>query len=402
MGRRSAVEDRAGLAIDDMVRLSRASRRIVGLLDAAVIATRTARALGAITATDATAMAIREEPELLVMRGAWRVRTAEVRGLRVRAGDGAGGRVLRSGRPVAVADLGTEPEVSEDLIDRVVRGEGVHAIVCVPLRFREQVIGVLYSVNRSAGHLGDRVAAVTRELAATAGPALGAALHAERAQRLGVEAERQRISRDLHDHVAPLLFGIGAAAHRARAGLDPAAEDLAAQLELVEAQASRAASSLREALHALAPARAGDGLAAAIGVDVGCFSDCTGLPADLAVIGPPVALSAQQEAALLAVVREGLHNAARHAGATSVLVTLHHGPEGTDVLVQDDGCGLPDDIVPCDLPRDGRHYGIASLRRRLERVGGELDLVRNQDGGTTLRGTIPRHDDDIDSRSLRG
>jgi signal transduction histidine kinase len=181
--------------------------------------------------------------------------------------------------------------------------------------------------------------------------------------------------------------------HHARLEQRDVVADLAAQLEAVEAQASRAASSLRETLRNLAPAPGGEGLAAAIGVDVGCFSDSTGLPADLAVIGPPVALSAPQEAALLALVREGLHNVARHAGATSVLVTLHHGPESTDVLVQDDGRGLPDDLVPCDLPRDGRHYGIASLRQRLARAGGALAVVRNQDGGTTLRGSIPHHDD---------
>jgi signal transduction histidine kinase len=403
MAPRGGVEDRAALAVDDLRRLSRASLRILGLLDASVIAARTARELGAMVGTDATAMAIREEPDLLVMRGTWRVRTPEVRsGMRVRAGDGVGGRVLRSGRPRAVADLGAEPQVSEDLLDLVVRREGVHAIVGVPLRFRGQVIGVLYSVNRTAGHVGDRAMAVTRELAATVGPALGAALHSERARQLGVESERQRISRDLHDHVSPLLFGIGAAAHRARAGLPCAVLDLARQLEGVEAQAARAASSLREALRALAPARAADGLAAAIGVDVSCFSDCTGLPADLAVIGPPTALSAQQEGALLALVREGLHNVARHANATSVLVTLCRGPESTDLLVQDDGRGLPDDLVPCDLPRDGRHYGIASLRQRLARVGGVLALVRNQDGGTTLRASIPHHDDDTHPGPHRG
>jgi signal transduction histidine kinase len=43
------------------------------------------------------------------------------------------------------------------------------------------------------------------------------------------------------------------------------------------------------------------------------------------------------------------------------------------------------------MPRDGRHYGIASLRLRLARVGGELALLRNEDGGTTLRGSILYH-----------
>ena len=112
-------------------------------------------------------------------------------------------------------------------------------------------------------------------------------------------------------------------------------------------------------------------------------------------------LTQQQESALLALVREGLHNVARHAAPSSVLVTLHHGPAGTDVLVQDDGRGLPDDLVPCEMPRDGRHYGIASLRQRLARVGGELTLLGNEDGGTTLRGSI-LHDTDIRSETPGG
>ena len=90
-------------------------------------------------------------------------------------------------------------------------------------------------------------------------------------------------------------------------------------------------------------------------------------------------------------VREGLHNAAQHAHATTVLVTLHSGAEGTDVFVQDDGCGLPEGFTPCDVPRDGRHYGLASLRQRLARVGGELMLHRNEDRGMTLRGSIRHH-----------
>lgn len=383
----TAVEDVAADAVEDMRRLSRASRRIVGLLDASAIASRTAQELGAVVGTDATATAIREAPDVVVLRGGWRVRTPEVRrGLRIHAGDGVGGRVLRTGRPLAVPDLGAEQYVSEELVEQVVRREGVHAILGVPLHFRGEVNGVLYAVNRSARPIGERVVAVAEELAASAGPALGAALHTERARRLGAAEERQRISRDLHDHIGPLIFGIGAAAQRAKDGLPEGAWELAAQLAGVEALAARAGSELREALRAFAPTRSGEGLAAAIGVDVACFTDRTGIPADLAVTGDPTPLSAAQESALLGAVREGLHNAARHAHPMSVLVTLHHAATSTDVIVQDDGCGMPGPPV--------LHHGLASLRRRLVDVGGELMLTANEDGGTSLRGSIDHHDVD--------
>jgi len=350
------------------------------------------REFGAIVGTDATALALRDAPELLVMRSAWRVRNPEVRsGLRIPIDDGVGGRVLRCGRPLSVEDLGTESFVSARLVDTVVHAEGVHAILGVPIRHRRQLIGVLYAVNRSPGHLGDRARALALEFAASLGPALGAALQFQQTADLATRVERERIARDVHDRVGPLLFGIGTAAQRARQLLSPDTQALAGQLESIEAQASRATSSLRDVLLALGTRGCdGGGLTTTVAMDVDWFSSSTGLAVDLAVIGEPAGLSAEQESAVLAVVREGLHNVARHAQASSVLVTLHCGAETADVLVQDDGRGLPEAFVPCDVPRDGRHYGLASLRQRLARVGGELMLQRNQDGGMTLHGSI-RH-----------
>ncbi len=72
-----------------------------------------------------------------------------------------------------------------------------------------------------------------------------------------------------------------------------------------------------------------------------------------------------------------------------MVVTLHYGTDTADVLVQDDGAGLPEDFAVADVPRDGTHYGLASLSQRLARVGGELELRRNEDGGMTLHGSIP-------------
>jgi signal transduction histidine kinase len=83
-----------------------------------------------------------------------------------------------------------------------------------------------------------------------------------------------------------------------------------------------------------------------------------------------------------------LHNVGRHAHATSVVITLHYGMHSTDVLIQDDGLGLPEDFMVTDVPRDGNHYGLASLSQRLSRVGGELELRSNEDGGMTLHASI--------------
>jgi signal transduction histidine kinase len=385
----SRDDSAACVAVADLLKLSAASRRVVGLLDASAIAGRAARELGGLVGTDVTALGVREAQNTIVTRGGWRIRNSAVRnGLRIPIGDGVGGKVLGSGRPLCVTDYPAESSISERLVDSM-RREGIHAMLGVPITFRGRVIGVLYAANRTPGEIGDRAKTLAMEFAASLGPALGAAMHAHRAARLSALEERQRISRDLHDNLSPLLFGIGTAVRRTSEALPEGAEDLLSQLHCIEARASQAASSLRDILRALAPMTSEEGLPAVIRMDVSSFASYTGLAADLAVIGEPYDLTGEQESVLVAVVREGLHNVAKHAKASSVVVTLHYGLDTADVLIQDDGAGLPEDYAVTEVPRDGTQYGLASLSQRLARVGGDLELGRNEDGGMTLHASLP-------------
>jgi signal transduction histidine kinase len=386
----SRDDSSACVAVADLLKLSAASRRVVGLLDASALAGRAAREFGGLVGTDVTALGVCESQNLVVTRGGWHVRNDNVRnGLEIPVGDGVGGRVLDSGRPVVVADYqNPESSISPRLVESM-RTEGIRAMLGVPIRFRGRIIGVLYAANRSPGEIGDRAQTLAMEFAATLGPLLGAALHARRASRLSALEERQRISRDLHDNLSPLLFGIGTAVRRTSAALPEGSEDLLSELRCIESRAQEAASSLRDILRALAPANSEEGLPAVVRMDVSSFASYTGLAADLAVIGEAYELSGEQESVLVAVVREGLHNVGKHAHATSVVITLHYGMDSADVLVQDDGIGLAEDYTVNDVPRDGSHYGLASLSQRLARVGGELELSRNEDGGMTLRASIP-------------
>ena len=69
---------------------------------------------------------------------------------------------------------------------------------------------------------------------------------------------------------------------------------------------------------------------------------------------------------VLATLREALSNAARHADASQVDVTVDVDPDGMlAVQVTDDGTGIP---------ADGRRSGLRNLDRRAEKLGGELRL----------------------------
>ncbi|KUO18160.1 response regulator transcription factor [Streptomyces dysideae] len=97
------------------------------------------------------------------------VRTAGLRGLRVRAETGLGGRVLTTGRPAKVTDYRSARSITHDY-DRPVLTEGIRSVVAVPVVVSGTVRAVLYGASRGLTPLGDRAAdAVTdasRQLAA--------------------------------------------------------------------------------------------------------------------------------------------------------------------------------------------------------------------------------------------
>ena len=345
---------------DDLVRLSRASRRITGLLDAPTLARRAAREFGELVGTDASGVGIRESPDVLVTRGAWGVRTGLAGdGMRIAVGAG-----------------------SERLIERLVRQEGVHGMLGVPITDRGEVIGVLYGMNRTPGHVGDRARALALEFSALLGPALGAAIQTGRAARSSALAERARISRDLCESLGPWLLDISEAARRASESATSADDAVLADLRAIQTQAAEAATWLAEALRTLEPAA--DRLPAAIGVDVDGMTSLPGIAADFAVLGEPFDLAVEHETVLLAVVRVGLHVVASRAQATCVLVTLRYEPRRVDVVVEDDGPARPEGEGEASL---------GPLREALERLDGELVVASSGNGGTMLSGSVPIRDE---------
>ncbi|HSN73079.1 MAG TPA: histidine kinase [Steroidobacteraceae bacterium] len=89
----------------------------------------------------------------------------------------------------------------------------------------------------------------------------------------------------------------------------------------------------------------------------------------------------RQAEALIRTAQEGLTNAARHAAADNVWVTLRSVAGGVELLVEDDG--------RIEGPPDLGH-GLAGMVERLEGLGGRLELARAEAGGLKLRAVLPR------------
>ncbi len=191
------------------------------------------------------------------------------------------------------------------------------------------------------------------------------------------EAERHRIAQELHDEVGQrltvVLLGLKQAEQRAPA-------DLAADLALLRETAREGLDDVRRVARELRPGVLEDlGLASALAALTTDFARHSGAAVRRVLTPGLPALSADIELVLYRVAQEALTNAARHAHATSVELSLTRVGDRLALVVADDGRGF-------DARREGA--GMRGMRERARLVAGELSVTSGS-GGTTVRLEVP-------------
>ncbi|MCX5210154.1 GAF domain-containing sensor histidine kinase [Kitasatospora sp. NBC_00240] len=251
----------------------------------------------------------------------------------------------------------------------------------------QEVMGVIFLANkRAGGGFTDHDEELLRILAAHAAIALSNARLYERSRELTLAGERARIAHDLHDAVSQKLFSLRLTAKAAATlvGRDP--DRARAELAEVARLAAEAADELRAVVVELRPAALEeDGLVPTLASQVQVLDRAH--TASVSFDADRVrALPAAQEAAVLRVAQEALHNALRHSGAERVEVTLSGTPaRGAVLRVVDDGRGFD----PESVRRAGRHLGLVSMRDRAAAVGGRLTLDSAPGKGTAVELEVP-------------
>lgn len=303
--------------------------------------------------------------------------------LRLSSGDGVGGRVLATGRPIEVPTYGMAP-FDPELVSLVAEEEGLRSVAGVPVSFAGEVRGVLHvGLRREGGFAPAALEALTR-LCTYAGAALAAASDRARVEEVAALRERRRLARALHDDLGQRLFGIGLTSRLARESARAGRADLVTHLAGLESQVAGATSALRSTLRSLdRPSAPAGALAVKLREDAAAFTARTGVPAHLLVLGEPVPVDEAREELLVRVAREALRNVERHAGAHEVVLTLALGGGAAELVVQDDGVGLAGDA------EEGDGLGLGMLREEISRLGGWSRLARGDDAGCTMRTRLP-------------
>ncbi|MDO5633832.1 MAG: sensor histidine kinase [Micrococcus sp.] len=211
-----------------------------------------------------------------------------------------------------------------------------------------------------------------------------AGLHAQlvnQARESGVQDERERLAREIHDTLAQGFAGIITqlqAAQRPASTPDEREEHMTQALHL----ARNGLTEARRSVQALAPQELDRAhLPEAIRTLTARWSEDERIAARVEVTGTRAPLSPAIEVALFRVAQESLTNVAKHADASRVGVTLSY--TGTDVLldVRDDGRGYAEPT--------GAGFGLTSMRQRIRGIGGQVEIQSEPGEGTSVSACVP-------------
>jgi signal transduction histidine kinase len=298
------------------------------------------------------------------------------RGL-VLPGQSLSGQVLATGNPLTAEDFAADERASQAARSAMSQ---IGPAIVFPLGAPGNVRGVLTIGRRhGASPFTTAQAHVVASFAAQAGVALELGASRAEAERLSLYEDRDRIARDLHDLVIQRLYATGMSLE----GTMPMVTkpEVASRITSAVDAMDETIKDIRGTIFAL-QARDSPGPPDLRGIVVGLVEEMTpmlGFAPSLR-FGGGLARQVNGEVAeqALAALREALSNAARHASATRVDVTVDVDPGGIlTVQVTDNGTGIP--------PGASRS-GLRNLATRAEKLGGELRLGP-ADGGTTTPGT---------------
>jgi signal transduction histidine kinase/CheY-like chemotaxis protein len=325
---------------------------------------------------------------------------------RAAVGQGIAGSVAQSGEAVLLNGAVNHGRSAE--------GEPITSAICVPLKVKGRVIGVLNSSNvvrqgsfsRSdldmmtilAGQAAIAIenARLFEEVGAkqaTLEQLLGELLRAQ-------EEERQRISTEIHDSVAQLMVSASyhtqsSSALLAQSKFDRAREEAEYATKII----SKCVKELRGIVTELYPPALSElGLLGALQENVEYFRKETGVACRVLSTALPQQMSPVQEMVIYRVVQEALNNVRKHAQASEVQISLRTDANEITVEIRDNGKGF--DVAGARRAKSqSGGVGLLNMRSRARMLGGDLSIEARPGAGTRVILTIPRSSLDNLSRN---
>jgi signal transduction histidine kinase len=207
-------------------------------------------------------------------------------------------------------------------------------------------------------------------------------LHATRAQLAqaqhdaGVQAERERLSAEIHDTLAQGFSSLLMLVRSASASVGTDNERAQTLLRSAEQTAKENLDEARSLVQSLAPIALQHGDLVAALHRMASAENALSVTVTVTGIASEAALSPAEDVVLLRAVQESLTNTRRHANATEARITLAYDASPVRATVTDNGTGFD--------PSTSFGSGLSGMRSRLASVGGRLEVTSSPVHGTTI------------------
>ena len=198
------------------------------------------------------------------------------------------------------------------------------------------------------------------------------------------EEERSRVARELHDGISQMLVGVRYALELTRRKLNLAQAPAMDSLQKGIDGLGGAIQEVRRISRDLRPGVLDDlGLGPALQALTDDFSTRTGIVCTFETVVFRNRLDQEARIALYRIAQEALTNIERHAGATSVFVSLKGNRKGGLLIVRDNGRGMQ-----WPQPKGAGGLGLRNMAERIEQLGGSFKITSGPDG-TSIAAQVP-------------
>jgi len=199
------------------------------------------------------------------------------------------------------------------------------------------------------------------------------------------EAERQRLSRQMHDGPAQALSNFILQAEIAMRLLSVDVEQARDELNSLKASAMRTFQQVRSFIFELRPMMLDDlGLIPTIRRYVDSYREQAGIDVNLAISGTERRLEPYLEVMIFRALQELLGNSSRHSHAAMIKVYVDVSDSLVKVSVDDNGKGFSPDVI-----EKGNSLGLKIIKDRVNMLGGSFDIDSSAGKGTRVNFSVP-------------
>ncbi len=304
-----------------------------------------------------------------------------------RLGEGFIGLVAESGKPL----ISTSLDQDVRFLRRQVVNAGFKCLACIPLISHTNMIGVLGIATRKLQRLEPREINLLTSIGTWTGTAIENVRLNQQGRRLAVLEERERIGMDLHDGIIQSIYAVGLALDYARMEVETNPDKALVKVEQAIEGLNTTIRDIRTYIMDLRPRQfRGENLMESLQrlidetrANTELEISLTGPDTGLLILPTPIST------ALFHISQEALANAAKHAEAHLVKMSLWTVPSRVMMEISDDGVGF--DLSKVSLALG---HGLANMRTRARKMGGDIEVNSEPGKGTTILTWIPLDQND--------